>query len=101
MPREPMSQDEFNLAVKEIKMAVNNLHALLNEQFPDGFVFDPDSDPTMATGSHWLNPRVDLVGRGIRGVVEWFTYFQERLGLPDGHEPRFRQPSYIEESRRG
>lgn len=89
MPRETMSQEQFDLAIKELKMAVNNLHGVLNEQFPDGFIFDPEFDPTMATGSHWHNPRIDAVGRAINGVVEWYTHLQERLGLPANSEAKF------------
>lgn len=89
MPREPMSQEGFDGAVNELKMAINNLYGVVHEQLPDGFVFDPEFDPWMATGSHWRNPRMDAVGRAINGVVEWYTYLQERLGLPPGSEPKF------------
>lgn len=93
MARTPrkMTQAEFDAAVKELKMAVNGLHALLNEQLPDGF--DPASDPMMATGSVWRNPRLEVIGRAIRGVTEWFDHLQERLGLPPGEEPKFSQRS--------
>lgn len=100
MPREPMSQEHFDGAIKELQMSVNNLHGVLHEVFPDGFVFDPESDPTMATGSHWHNPRMDAIGRAINGCVEWYTYLQEQLGIPANSEAKFgrhlRRPGHAD-----
>ena len=69
---EPFSQAEFDETVRELKTMASNLQGVLNEEFPDGFILDPDSEWTMRTGNRWNNPRMAAIGKAITRVMAWY-----------------------------
>jgi hypothetical protein len=87
----PMTQEEFDQAVRELKLWVNTLHGVVQEQLPEGLIYDPEFDPWMSTGDTFKNPRMEAVAKGIMQVMGWYDFLQERLGLPAGQEPRFQR----------
>jgi hypothetical protein len=89
MKTERMTQAEFDDIVLGLKRAVGALRTIVGEQFPDGFIYDPEFDTEMATGSEMLNTRMEMIGKTIGDVVEWYDHLQVKLGIPPRHGRRF------------
>jgi hypothetical protein len=91
MTQPRMTQAEFDRAVYEFKLWVNNLHAVVNEQLPEGFIYDPEYDEWMKTGHWFTNPRMEAIRKSITHVMGWFDWLEEKLGLPPDAEPSFKR----------
>jgi hypothetical protein len=91
MNQPKMTQAEFEQAVREFKMWVNNLHGVVNEQLPDGFIYDPEFDRYMQSGHWFTNPRMEAIGKAIKHVMGWHDWLTKKLGLPPGAEPAFER----------
>jgi hypothetical protein len=86
-----MSQAEFDETVGLLKRYVAQLHYVTDHQFPDGMIYDPAFDPSMASGNVFDNLRMKCIAESIDNILGVFDVLQERLGLPSGHEPRHRR----------
>jgi hypothetical protein len=87
----PMTQAEFDEALREFRNWVGRLMGSVDQAFPDGFIFDPDFDEEMKTGRPFFNSRMEVIAKGIDNVLGSYDGLQEKLGLPEGYEPRHRR----------
>jgi hypothetical protein len=79
MMQEPLTQQGFDNLTAQLKFWVRELHLLVEDRYPAGMVYDPDTYPA---GSRWDGPETADISKRIGDVTEAFSVLQERLGLP-------------------
>jgi hypothetical protein len=92
---DPMSQEQFDRLVGDLRWRVGQVLGAISFEFPEGYIYDPeahllDVDVPCITGLSVEYPMKTIAG-AIDGVLHTFDLLQEGLGLPKGEEPRFRR----------